>query len=177
MINKTISTLLFFCLFFSVLWSQDCYLDGNGLKQGDCVEEYGETFILRESRYVDGQLNGAYTIRYKYTNKPFIIEKGNYLKGRKHGLEYQYDTKGRLSRVSNYVNGILSGSVSRYVKGRLTIVEHYENGLAHGLWQTYRRDGTPDTYFYCEDEILGPIHYLGKNGDVEKIVQRKKRSK
>jgi hypothetical protein len=159
----------------NILLSQDCFVDQDGLKQGKCAEEYGATFIIRESNYKNGELDGAYVIRYKYTNRPYIIEKGSYVLGKKHGLEYRYDTKGRLLTVINYANGIFNGMVVRYVKGRLSIIERYENGIADGLWQTFNKDGTPKFYFYCSAGIFGDVHYLNRKGGVEKIVPRKKK--
>lgn len=173
-------SILIFCLLAinSVcLFSQDCFTDEDGNKQGQCREVFGKEFIVRVGNYVDGVLDGPYVVRYTWEKGPLIISRGNYKNGQKHGLVFGYDVNGRVKATRSYKNGILDGVVTRYSKGRVLTVESYVNGIAEGLWQTFHRNGKPKSYFYCQDGVFGPIHFLGKNGEVEKIVQRKKRSK
>jgi antitoxin component YwqK of YwqJK toxin-antitoxin module len=159
------------------LSAQDCTVDSLGRKQGPCTEVLDKEFIVREGNYVEGKLHGPYVIRYTWDKGPLIIARGNYKNGQKHGLVIEYDVSGRISSTWPYEDGILHGVVTRYSKGRVLTVERYDKGVASGLWQTFHRNGRPKTYFYCKDGVFGPVHYLDKNGGVEKIVQRKKKSK
>jgi hypothetical protein len=158
------------------LFSQDCFTDESGHKQGPCREVFGQEFIVRIGNYVDGVLHGPYIVRYTWEKGPLIISRGSYKDGQKHGLVVEYDVDGRVKATWPYRDGILDGIVTRYSKGRVLTIERYVDGIANGLWQTFHRNGKPKTYFYCKDGIFGPVHYLGKNGDVEKIVQRRKKS-
>lgn len=172
--KRPILFLCFLVLSSFALLSQDCFTDDTGNKQGPCKEVFGEEFIVRAGNYVDGVLHGPYTVRYTWDKGPLVISRGSYKNGQKHGLVIEYDVSGRVKATWPYENGILHGVVTRYSKGRVLTVERYVRGVAHGLWQTFHKNGKPKTYFYCIDGIFGDVHYLSKNGEVEKIVPRKR---
>lgn len=164
------------CLFPCILLSQNGYVDSLGRKQGAFIEVLEREYIVREASYVDGLLEGPYVVRYKWDKGPLVISRGNYRNGRLHGLVIEYDADGRVKATWNYKSGLLDGIVSRYTKGRILMVERYENGMANGLWQTFHKNGRPKAYWYCHDNSFGDVHYLNKQGQVFKIIERKRKS-
>lgn len=163
-------------LFFQsgTLLSQECLVDSSGLKQGACTEYLINYTAIRKANYLNNKLHGPYEIRYEYSGGYNLIEKGHYFMGNRHGLVYEYGTRGKIRKVSNFKNGILDGTVTRFVKGHVSLIQSYQNGVANGLWQTFHKNGKPRAYFYCKDGVFGDVHHLNKDGTVEKIVLRQR---
>jgi antitoxin component YwqK of YwqJK toxin-antitoxin module len=80
------------------------YFHVNGVINGKYTEytvKNGETYILEETNYINGEKHGEYI---KYHDNHTIKFKGDYINNKKNRIEY-YNKNGKLITIYDFVNG------------------------------------------------------------------------
>ena len=151
----------------------------NGVKSG-LFERFDTsgTFLLLQSTYADGELNGLYR---SWSTKGVLIGECFYVNGQKHGyeqiwkrdgtLEYQcnyvndrlhgekrfYGPNGKLQKIQTWTSGKRNGPSLRFslIDGSIIRRANYVHGLKQGMVQTWREsDGTLVREENYEDGLL-----------------------
>lgn len=93
-------------------------------------------------------------------------EKETFVNGVKTGLDYSYDSNGKLVSIVNYANDTISGLYESYHGGKLVGKSHYRLGEKNGASRSFYTDGTTSTASFYEQGIIVSNNTYWQNGNI-----------
>jgi len=100
---------------------------------------YPDGVIKSATTYKDGKKNGAEHIY--YPDGAIIHYSRNYVRGRLHGLQQEYDAHALLIKEESYNHGKLDGRSRYYRDGLLQREIEYRRGMLDGTYREFSDDG------------------------------------
>ena len=100
---------------------------------------YPDGVIKSAITYKNGKKNGAEHIY--YPDGAILQYSRNYVLGRLHGLQQEYDQNAMLIKEESYSHGRLDGRSRYYHNGILTQEVEYRNGLLDGTYREFFPSG------------------------------------
>ncbi len=153
--------------------------------------ELGDT--LRKVNYVMGKRNGFVT-EYRYqelkdpSNRGKMVSRELYVNDKKAGKSYYYHENGAIQEIVEYRENKRNGTAMEYdIKGNIITIEQYVNGtlvererinrpdqkgLKQGVWKTFYDNGRIRSEAnYKDDRLNGPYKEYDENGVVKVFFQ------
>jgi antitoxin component YwqK of YwqJK toxin-antitoxin module len=115
------------------------YTKDGKLLNGRCVQISDEDQTKKVFHYEDGLLNGEFLL---YAANGNLLERGEYLRGQKHGKWTSWNIESLKTGEAFYNNGQKDGKWQVWdEKGVLRYVMFYEAGEKVGNWQIFAENG------------------------------------
>jgi antitoxin component YwqK of YwqJK toxin-antitoxin module len=122
-------------------WYRDDLLHGPSEEFGYSTDPVPRRIPLRRTEYRDGQKHGQ-EIMWDLVNG-HIVSVGHFYHGKKDGVARDYDS-GILVQETHWRDGNLEGELTQWrCSGELSRTGNYQRNQAHGMWITWRLDGSP----------------------------------
>ena len=160
--------------------------DTNKVKYG-LETKYNNGSISYTINYQNGQRHGVTT---SYRADGTIDHTTHYQNGLRHGVTTKYRTDGTIDSLQCYQEGALQANrlldsllptcrgfatgtgtdTIRDLNDSLYLIYDYQNGQRHGLYTSYRTDGTIDyTSNYQNGQLHGLYTYYNSNGSISSL--------
>lgn len=132
----------------------------NGVKHGKFIERYHGNKIFKIFNYVDGKLQGEFTLYYPNSNK--IDRVANYVDNELHGECIDYYESGKICSKAIYNKGKLTGTwTGYYASGIIHHIVEYIDDIQHGKYIVNHESGIKllENYFEYGKEVYLKCHY------------------
>ncbi|MHA4990441.1 toxin-antitoxin system YwqK family antitoxin [Cetobacterium somerae] len=146
----------------------------NGLLHG-MTARYRDGKIIETGYYKDGMQEGRFCF---YSEEGMLLNEGHFSRDQFEGVSRQYhSSNGKLAQETNYVNGLLNGTVKQYNEDGVLIMQmEYVDDVPLGQAYQYYDDGRLkfDIYFKpledSEDDVGINATYWNENGQATRGI-------
>jgi len=123
--------------------------------------------VTEEGFVKNGQKHGQW-IKYGNTDNNLPTEIANFVNGIYSGSLIQFNKRGQIDKVTNYLNNQLDGRYGQYKFGRTVETVNYVNGQMNGVYQKYfdNKDDIQQEITYKNGKMDGFYRYYNEAGEV-----------
>lgn len=135
-------------VFFDHSWKlYECYVEKNGLLDGQAVLFYPDGNLKAESFYREGKLHGPSRF---WNREGKLLAESFFIQGLQQGKGFFYYPSGKLYSLKRYKNGLWHGQQEYYYEnGMLKTLMHYGHGQLLKEALLLLPDGSLDRPIYC----------------------------
>lgn len=110
----------------------------------------------------------------KFNQSGLVIENGYIIGGNKSGQWSTYDNDGRISSVSNFIEGKMTGEELKFnSRGMLEGKNSYKNNILDGLSGTYKNGRPVQEISYKNGQFDGATKKYFNNGKIQQEINFK----
>lgn len=135
---------------------------------GENKDEYGDYSDLPEGAVIDSYEHDEDLKRVSVYSGSYVIEQGDYYKGRRHGtwIVYQPNTS-NISSMTTFVNGKKNGVHLKMTSNGASIEEkiYFKNDLPHGKYLKYAFTRIEEERSYVNGQLDGMVVKYYPNGN------------
>jgi len=130
------------------------------------VKKNADGKILEMGMVENGQKHGQWVTYNTANDLPQSIT--NYVNGLKSGVMIEFNKRGQIEKMTNFVNDIMDGMYAQYKFGRIVETLNYTNGKKDGIYKKYfnNQDNLQQEVSYTKDSLDGPYRYYNEAGEV-----------
>ena len=128
------------------------------------VTYYSDSTIKEIVQKRNGQLSGK---AFKFNEDGTKLWEFNYVDNKREGLQYTYDSRGKLIWTETYKNDQLNGWAKHFTGPCEILSEEgqYDDGKMNGLWYEYYGKELLEIDFFSNDSLVKIVHRNKKYSD------------